>query len=256
MDKIELDKGFWKIIINKNLDEIRITEDSNGYKKEFPISNIFNWLKDEPLCCIKRKILSRCQLCNLNKVRDEYLFPLIPINKESLLYNNLSELIISYYELKSSACDKCSYDINQKIKNNIFYNTCKQTIIKEINFPNLLLFIFDLSDEKEYDIAHFNNLISLRDQYKHLVATSININDDVYNLVSTCNQITQNHYSAFIINNRFKINNLKITRNYDYDGMSNNNALKEIVLKNNESIVEYILDYNPFLLFYLKEWNE
>ena len=42
-----LDKGFWNIIIDNNLDTIGITYKNNGFKSEYPVSNIFNWYKNE-----------------------------------------------------------------------------------------------------------------------------------------------------------------------------------------------------------------
>ena len=42
--------------------------------------------------------------------------------------------------------------------------TCKQKIIKSYNLPDLLSFIFDLSNEHERDENQYNNLIKLKDE--------------------------------------------------------------------------------------------
>ena len=67
LNKDELDDGFWEIMENYNLDSIGISSKENGYKNLFPISNIFNWIKNEDLFCIKYKENTICNSCEYNK---------------------------------------------------------------------------------------------------------------------------------------------------------------------------------------------
>ena len=64
-------------------------------------------------------------------------------------YKTLNEILLSillsYSEPSSCSFEQCRY-INDVIKQNKFYHTCKQKFIKEIFFPNILLFILDSSD--------------------------------------------------------------------------------------------------------------
>ena len=65
----------------------------------------------------------------------------------------MNYFIHSLYEPNSSTCNICSYDKDQKIKDNIFYHSCKQIIIKEIVLLNILTFIMDISTENQEDGA-------------------------------------------------------------------------------------------------------
>ena len=196
----------------------------------FPISNIFNWFKEDSFFCIKKKEQSICNLCNLNEIKESFLFPLFPITLESINYKDFKELLHSLYEPNLSACDNCSYDKEQKIKDNIFYHSCKQIIVKEIVLPHLLTFIMDLSTENQEDGAQFTNLILLRDKYKHLIVTDFKIENNIYSLVATCNQKTIDHYTSCIVNNKNELKSLKINKSYYYDGRSEDNSLMKLLL--------------------------
>ena len=66
----DFNKGFWKILEDNHdkLELLDILTDIRGYKKEFPISNIFNYLYNSAIFFIKYKSNIFCQLCNLNIV--------------------------------------------------------------------------------------------------------------------------------------------------------------------------------------------
>ena len=220
LNKDNLDKGLWEIIDFYNLDNIGITSNTLGYKNLFPISNIFNWLKKENFFCIKYNEITICNNCGYNKNEIFYFTPLIPINLVHLNCKDLSEVIRLLFEPTSSSCEKCSFENYAEgiLKKNSFFMTCKQKIIKSYNLPDLLSFIFDLSNEHERDENQYNNLIKLKDEYKHLIQEEIIIDKKYYKLVGTINQQTINHYSSCIINNTNKIKNLEINRSYYYDG--------------------------------------
>ena len=74
-----------------------------------------------------------------------------------LSYKSLIDIWRKYCEPASSACKIWNYDENDKIRNKIFYKISKQIIVKEIIFPNLLVFILDLSKENEKDDFHYPN---------------------------------------------------------------------------------------------------
>ena len=171
LNKDELDKGFWEIIEYYNLDTIGITSNEFGYKNLFPVSNIFNWLKNEDLFCINYDETTICNSCGYNKNVNLHMNPLIPINLDHLKCGELSDIIRLLFEPNSSACEICSYENYDEgiLKKNNFYLTCKQKLIKSFSLPNILSFIFDLSNEKEREENQYNNLINLKDSYKHLV---------------------------------------------------------------------------------------
>ena len=66
----DLNKGFWQILEdnNDNLELLDILTDIRRYKKEFPISNVFNYLNNSEIFCFKYKGNIFCQLYNLNSV--------------------------------------------------------------------------------------------------------------------------------------------------------------------------------------------
>ena len=124
MNRDNLDKGFWNIINDLNLDTIGISEPKNGYKTSYCISNIFNWYKNDENFYIKIKELTSCLNCGLNKSEIKYISPLISITLKNMNYKTLNEILLSYSEPYSGACEKYSY-INDIIKQNKFYYTCK-----------------------------------------------------------------------------------------------------------------------------------
>ena len=98
----------------------------------------------------------------------------------------------------SSSCIICSFDENEKLKNNIFFHSCNQTIIKNLDLPNILLFILDLSSELENDAKQYYNLIRLEDDYKKLIFGEFIYQNKKYILSGALNQATINHYTAYI----------------------------------------------------------
>lgn len=134
----------------------------------------------------------------------------------------------------------------------LFIWLVKQKIIKWYILPNLLSFILDLSNENEKDENQYNNLIILKDRYKHLIKEEIIIDKISYKLVGTINQHTINHYTSCIINNMSKIKFLDINKSYYYEGKDGSNKLFEFFLLENETINEHVLKLKPLILFYLK----
>lgn len=100
----ELDIGFWEIINKYNLDKCGFLDKINGYKEMYPISDIFNFLKNEKLFSIKRKELVSCINCGTNVLTEDYIFPLISIYLEKLNKNSLNDILDSIAEPFSSSC--------------------------------------------------------------------------------------------------------------------------------------------------------
>ena len=69
---------------NDKLGVLDILTNNRGYKKEYPIINIFNYLNNSETFCIKYKINIYCQLCYLNKVNEALYSTLISINLEDI----------------------------------------------------------------------------------------------------------------------------------------------------------------------------
>ena len=104
-----------KYIILGSIEEIQI------YCIEPCIENLFS---------IKRKELVSCINCGTNVLIEDYIFPLISINLDKLNKNSLNDILDSLTEPFSSSCIICSFDENKKLKNNIFFHSCKQTKLK------------------------------------------------------------------------------------------------------------------------------
>ena len=132
-----LDKAFWNTIIDNNLDTIEITNKNNSFKSEYPVSNIFNWYKNEEAYCIS--IYITCQSCGFNKLEEKFLFPLNSITPQNMQFKSLNDILLTYTEPSSGSSEKCSYLPNKKIKPNSFYLTCKQKIVKDIHNPDILV---------------------------------------------------------------------------------------------------------------------
>ena len=75
-----------------------------------------------------------------------------------------------------------------------------------------------------------HNSKKLKNRYKHLIVNETIIDNNSYNLIGTINQPSIDHYTSCIINNKNTISNLKINKNYFYDGFAGNNRLNEIKL--------------------------
>ena len=95
-----------------------------------------------------------CSICNIYKEKDNILPCLVNINKDIQL-NSLSEKIICYKLTIFCACNKCSYDVNEKIKNNPFFSKCKTILVTDINMPKFLFFSLQLNDETQSDIMQY-----------------------------------------------------------------------------------------------------
>ena len=65
--------GFSYLIDYFNLYKLGIYAPYNGFKKEFPESNIFNCLKENNIFCIEMTKVISCQLCGYNNTNTIYL---------------------------------------------------------------------------------------------------------------------------------------------------------------------------------------
>ena len=137
MNKVNLDKGFWSIINDFNLDSIGRSDEKNGYKDSFPVSNIFSWYRNDENYCIKLKEDTTCLSCGFNNSEIIYLFPLIPITLKNMNFNTLTEILLIYFILH----------VNK--------NLSKKFI------SLILLFFLDLSD---FDEEQLNNLNALKEK--------------------------------------------------------------------------------------------
>ena len=71
--------------------------------------------------------------------------------------------------------------------------------ITNINFPNFLFFILDVSNEFELDNEQYHNLVNVKNIYKHLISPDFNIYNYNYLLKGILNQKDINHYTATLI---------------------------------------------------------
>ena len=101
MTKKESDLCFWYLIDYFNLYKLGIYAPYNGFKEEFPVSNIFNWLKENNIFYIEMTKVISCQLCGYNNTNTIYLSPLISISKDHLIYKSLNDIILILKEPSS-----------------------------------------------------------------------------------------------------------------------------------------------------------
>lgn len=59
----------------------------------------------------------------------------------------------------------------------------------------------ELCDEGESEDLQYNNLISLKEQYKHLFPFSFSNENNIYKLKGTINLVSINHYNCILIYN-------------------------------------------------------
>ena len=63
------------------------------------------------------------------------------INKSDIKLNSLSEKIMCYKLTTFCACEKCSYDVNKSIKDNLIYSKYKTIVVTDL-FNNAYIFFF------------------------------------------------------------------------------------------------------------------
>ncbi len=175
----------------------------------------------------KEKRISFMFCCGTNNEIDIYLFPLISINIEKLKLESLNGIINSLAEPFSCSCIICSFNSNETIKENIFYHTCKQTIIKDLGIPDILFLIFYLSTENDLDFKQYINLINLNNSYKKFIEDEFTYKNNIFILSETINQTNINHYTVCILNIKREINGLLKNKNYYYDEFTNDNKIIE-----------------------------
>jgi len=249
----ELNKGFWTILSNSNLDKLNICSVANGFKDFYPISNIYDFLKNSDNFCINVNSHMHCQLCNYNYSKNFYYGPLISIYKNDIKMKSLKDIIFSKFNIFEGSCEVCSFDESEKIKKDDIYKICKKTFFTDLKFPPIISFILDLSDNNEIDEFQYYNLENLLNYYKHLIIEKINICDKEYILKGIINQISINHYSATLLNINNEEKNIFEGNIYYYDGKKNNNQIIQLNNENDIDRINIILSQKPLILTYIRE---
>ena len=112
----ELNKGFWMILSNSNLDKLNICSIANGFKDFYPISNVYDFLYYSYNFCINVNSYILFQLCNYNYITNFYYCPLISIDKNDIKMNSLKDIIFSKFNIIEGSCEISSFDEFEKIK--------------------------------------------------------------------------------------------------------------------------------------------
>ena len=77
-------------------------------------------------------------------------------------YNRIEDIIYGKFASNYSACPKCSYDTNEKIKPGEIYNICLNKIINNIELPLILTLVFELNSTNDNNFeVQFENLKKL-----------------------------------------------------------------------------------------------
>jgi len=76
---------------------------------------------------------------------------LIPNNKSDNIKKNLSYILGEYFSASKIGCVICSYDPIEGLKSDNIFHICNTIYITNVNFPNFLFFILDVSNEFELD---------------------------------------------------------------------------------------------------------
>ena len=72
----DLNKGFWNLISNSNLNKLDICSTSNGFMDFYPISNVYKYLKNSDNFCININCYIHCQFYNNNYQKNLFYNPL------------------------------------------------------------------------------------------------------------------------------------------------------------------------------------
>ena len=71
--------------------------------------------------CIKYKSNIYFQLCNLNRINEEFYNPLIIINIGDISRQILIEIIFSKFNEHEGSCENCSFTIDEKLRKEDIY---------------------------------------------------------------------------------------------------------------------------------------
>lgn len=227
---------------------------NNGYKKEYHIHSLFNWLKGDSLFTITYKLIKSCSLCFKYIEQKVQLYPLISITIDELnSCSNFVDILYNKLKINNSICEDCSYDKDKKIKKDNIFHNCMKIIITSIEMPYFLFFVFELSNENENDnINQFRNLMKYRDIIKSYIEPEIIFNNIEYKLYGILFMKSSNHYTAYChicLNDEL---NLSKNNSYYYDCCNNNGEIILINELNFHSKIEKIIVNNPFIILYIK----
>lgn len=90
---------------NYSLDILNV---NNGYKKEYHIHSLFNWLKGDSLFTITYKLIKSCSLCFKYVEQKVQLYPLISITIDELnSCNNFDDILYNKLKINNSICEDC-----------------------------------------------------------------------------------------------------------------------------------------------------
>ena len=96
---------------------------------EFPISNIFQWLTDNSIFCIKRKELITFLNCGFNSINEYFLNPLISIYIKDINSKNLCEILDRLKAPSCGSCETCIY-VGDEIKKIFFMKHVNKKLFK------------------------------------------------------------------------------------------------------------------------------
>lgn len=184
--EVEYKKGFWSIVENYHLDNINALSSVNGC---FFLNENINFF-------IKLKIKTICSICN--KIQDYDIFnsALILITKSDFNFINIYKKIMSLKLTKFGSYDICIKNTNNNNDNNQYASllfNCKTILVLNLNLPKILFFNSKFCDKGESEDLQYNNLISLKEQYKYLFLSSFTFKNNIYKLKGTINLVSINH---------------------------------------------------------------
>ena len=103
MDITELKNGIWNLITK--IDTKNFNFKKEGFKSNYPISQLISPLKDNNIFSFKIKRQLYCYNCFLKDLKEEFYGPIIQINLDDLNLN-FSDCLYKRFENKTLICPK------------------------------------------------------------------------------------------------------------------------------------------------------
>ena len=170
-----------------------------------------------------------CSICFNSETKYKELEPLLSIDKNDLISSkSLKDIIYQKLSLLT-ICASCSYDYEEKIKNDSRYQACARQYIQSVQIPKFLFFCFELCQGDEPgEYQHFN-LKKYKNKTKSFVTENLIFNIFIYIFYGTICIPSEVHYSSYChlcLNNEL---NLENDNSHYYEGLINNGKI-ELVL--------------------------
>lgn len=129
-----------------NFNKYNLLEKDNGFKKYYPITQLFEFLKQDKSFCISYNINKTCKLCAKNESVFEFYTPILKFSSDDINQNSIKDLIINITSNYYTRCDKCGYADSKCIENTQINQTVS-CVYSNIFFSDFLSIMLDLRQD-------------------------------------------------------------------------------------------------------------